>query len=110
MKPLMAVTPQRDADGYWTHPDLPEFEEGDFDDWNYWKSKQGLMFSTVFLEDHDDHPACRRYFEEGDSNISDWHPEPPDSSADWFLVCISDTDDGPAAWFAKRVYEQAGNA
>jgi len=110
MKPFLPVVPQRDAEGYWSHPDLPELEEGDFDAWNKWKSEHGLTFSAIFLDGYDDHPAHHRYFEGGDTNIADWEPEPPDSSPDWFLACISDTDDGPVAWFAKRVYEPARDA
>lgn len=99
---ITAVEVVRDSDGYWIHPDLPDFDE-DAGAYNEWLKVQSLETSFVWLEsERDDHPAFISYFENADLNISTWEPTPPDGDG-WFLICISDTDDGPAACYARRI-------
>jgi hypothetical protein len=101
-KLLQPIPPCRDNDGFWHHPDLPTFEEGDHEAWNAYKRQQQIVTTAVSLDSEDEeHPAYQRYFEQGDPNVSDWNPLAP--SGDWFLIAINDTDDGPFAWFAKRI-------
>lgn len=99
---ITAVEVVRDSDGYWIHPGLPDFDE-DAGAYNEWLKAQSLETSFVWLEsERDDLPAFISYFKNEDLNISAWEPTPPDGDG-WFLICISDTDDGPAACYARRV-------
>lgn len=99
---ITAVEVVRDSDGHWIHPDLPDFDE-DAGAYNEWLKAQSLETSFVWLEsERDDLPAFISYFKNEDLNISAWEPTPPDGDG-WFLLCISDTDDGPAACYARRI-------
>jgi hypothetical protein len=92
---IQAVEVKRDGDGYWTHPDMPDFDEGDGDKWRNWITNQKLAIVHSSLSDEDDdHPAYMRVFEDGDIDVSDWEPEPP-SGDGWFTLSIHDTEDGP---------------
>lgn len=92
---------QRDTEGYWSHPGIPEFEEGEEDKFKAWVDSQGLVLSVDHLEDeNEDHPAVVKYFEEGSADISDWHPDRPAGDG-WFVLSIHMTEDG-AAWVWAR--------
>ena len=98
---------QRDELGYWSHPDLPTFAgtddaTEDSPEWIDWLLDQRLVVSFSDLEDEpEEHPAYIRYCE-GDPDVRDWSPEPPDENK-WFLLAIDATEDGARAWFARRI-------
>ncbi|MNP66760.1 hypothetical protein D3C76_1625040 [compost metagenome] len=87
----------RDADGYWYHPDIPEFDE-DAEAWKAWLEAQGLKVIGWHMEsDLEAHP----YWDEEACNCLGWEPEtPPDDG--WFLLGIFDTDNGPYVQWARR--------
>ena len=93
----------RDKDGWWSHPDIPEFDEGDEAKYRQWVSDQGLTTFYRMLEDEsDEHPAYVSYFDNADPDVSAWNPEPPFGDG-WFPLSIHDTEDGPIFVWATRV-------
>lgn len=95
----------RDADGYWTHPGIPDFEE-DHAAWKAWREDQGLEAQYASLESEPDtHPAYISYYENSGIDISEWNPEPPAGDG-WFTASIHDTDDGPVWFWVRRCNAQ----
>jgi len=92
----------RDENGFFQHPDLPDFDEGDGDKCKAWIAEQELEVAMVSLEYHSDEAISERYFEAGDPDCSYWEPDRPDGE-DWFCLAIHDTDDGPVCWWARPV-------
>lgn len=103
---------QRDECGNWWHPDVPEFEGSDeagpdAPKWKDWMREQGLEYCRFSLEDEDEsHPVYQSYFEAEDPSpdFSKWEPKPDGDG--WFMLAICDTEDGPQAWFARRVTQE----
>lgn len=103
MQQLRPVEVVRDAHGYWTHPDLPDFHS-DPDRFHQWRDAQQLEQRSVWLEAEAlDHPACVSYFVAGDPDITDWEP-PVSEGEGWFLIGLWDAEDGPVAWFARAAH------
>ena len=100
--PLIQPTAvERDAQGWWSHPDLPNFDE-DVNAYRAWIDAQGLDIQYAMLEDErDDHPARRAYFDEGSSDVSAWTVAPP-KGQDWFALSIEDSENGPVWIWARR--------
>jgi hypothetical protein len=98
---------KRDEDGNWFHPELPTFagtDESTQDSpiWSMWLEEQGLDCRIFELEDEPSDPAFKRWFEDGDPDFSDWQPPRP-AGAGWFLLSIVGTEDGPAAFWVRRL-------
>lgn len=97
------VAVDRDADGWWTHPHIPEFDEGQEDAYRAWIEAQGLVTNYALLEyEDDDHPSYIDYYENGGADVSEWHPAPPAGDG-WFALSIHDTEDGPVFVWARRI-------
>ncbi|MES3022728.1 MAG: hypothetical protein V4857_14205 [Pseudomonadota bacterium] len=93
----------RDPSGWWTHPDFPEFEEGEEDSCKAWLAEQGLATSYSLLEHEDDtHPSYVGYYENSGADVSEWHPAPPTGDG-WFPLSIHDTEDGPVFVWVRRI-------
>lgn len=94
---LQPVDVQRDAQGYWLHPQLADLpEDAAIADH---PAAEGMEFVGVPLEECDGEVAVG-YFERGETDISGWHPPVPVGPG-WFVVAISDTDDGPWCIYAR---------
>jgi len=94
-KPFGPVEVKRDADGWWYHPNIPSFGEGE-DPAPYiaWVKEQGLELKGWHSGDElEDLP-------EEDAACTAWNPESP--GPEWFLMGIFDTDDGPYVQWARR--------
>lgn len=91
------VEVKRDADGWWCHPNIPSFGEGeDPAPYTAWTKAQGLELKGWHLSDElDGHP-----YDDGETHCNGWNPESP--SHEWFLMGIIDTDDGPYVQWARR--------
>lgn len=101
-KLIEAVEVKRDSEGYWFHPDEPDFEEGQHKEYLAWLESQGLEYQIDDLEDYPDTlPAKIRYFEEGDADISDWNPERPAGDG-WFILSIHMTEDSAVCVWVRR--------
>jgi hypothetical protein len=103
----------RDADGYWTHPEFPSFDEGQSADASAWFKSQRLETRIAYLESEaDDHPACVSYWGDKDPgiDISAWKPPKPKGWG-WFILSIHDTEDwGPVCVWVRRKAEQGNGA
>lgn len=98
---------ERDATGEWAHPDLPAFDEGDGAKYRAWLAAQGLEVTSSYLESEGpDHPAYVAYFERDDASFCEWLPARPEGEG-WFTLAITDTEDGPAWLWARRVRQVA---
>lgn len=107
-KLVQALPVQRDKNGEWGNPEIPDFGE-DISAYNAWLAEQGLETECKFLESEDlDHPTYISYFEGGDPCFRDWEPSAP-AGEGWFTLAITETEDGPAWVWARRV-EQIGGA
>ena len=105
-KLIQPVEIVRDQDGYGYHPDEPDFEEGQEQEFRDWIASQGLEIKLSRLEDeHESHPAYNRYFEIGDADIHEWEASPP-AGEGWFTLSIHDTDDGPVWVWARRIADK----
>jgi len=90
------VEVKRDKDGWWWHPDVPDFGGGEAPAaYLAWVDEQKLELKgwhwgdeTYDLPDED--AACTA-----------WNPESP--GPEWFLMGIFDTEDGPYVSWARRV-------
>lgn len=102
---ILPASPVRNAKGYWTHSQYPTFEEGVASAEIASALNAAGVTSWAFTEmQHDldlDHPAYVRYFDDGEADIHDWNPTPPEGEG-WFLLSIHDTEDGPVAVFGSR--------
>lgn len=111
MQQIKPIEPQRDREGYWTHPDVPGIETSE--QFNVWQAEQGFECSVVMLDSDDgvgSEDACQRYFEEGDTDILAWQPSKPEGDG-WFIVSIHDTGEGPAClWIRYPTEEQKREA
>lgn len=101
--PLIKSWPvKRDENGFFQHPDLPDFDEGDGERCKVWIAEQGLEVTKVELEYHSDQAVADRYFESEAPDCSYWEPDRPDGEG-WFCLAIHDSDDGPVCWWGRRV-------
>ena len=99
---IQAAPVLRDETGNWWHPDMPPFDDGDGEKFKAWLLAQGLELSRAELGDEpEDHPAYKAVFEDANCDFSAWEPEPP-AGAGWFMLAISDTEDGPACCWVRR--------
>ena len=101
---IHAAPVQRDEDGYWTHPSMPQFEETEAAKGRAWLAATGLETHVAYLEDEElDHPAAARYWgDEGSPDVSDWEPPRPEGHG-WFVLSIHDTEDwGPICAWARH--------
>ncbi|MFJ2989994.1 hypothetical protein ACIPF8_19180 [Collimonas sp. NPDC087041] len=102
IQPLPVV---RDSDGFWFHIGVPNFDEGEDEQYKAWLKSQGLATKFKKLDGEDDtHPVYDSYFEHGNPDISRWEPTPP-AGEGWFTISIHDTEDGPVWVWARRVPE-----
>lgn len=109
MKQIQPMEPQRDREGYWTHPDMPAIEtSAQFD---AWQAEQGFECSVVMLDGDDGigaQDAGERYAE-GDTDILAWQPSKPEGEG-WFIVSIHDHEDGPVCvWVRSKEPATDGN-
>ena len=103
------LEPER-VNGWWSHPDHPSEEELSPLNMEAWLNVLGLTYRIVSLE-NDDSPgaqeARKAYFENSETDISAWDPQPPKNGNVWQLVSIHDTEDGPVAVFIAPAFIQA---
>ncbi len=80
------------------HPDLPSWPKDEDEECGIGPliTAQGFAVEVVFGEYPDDDGEAVDYC----AWLASWSPESP-KGADWRLVCIQDTEDGPAAFFVR---------
>lgn len=99
-KMIEAAPVARDEYGFWSHPDLPDFEEDEGDKYRLWLAQQQITAKRVDMEDDASDELNDRVMDGDIAAAADWTPTSP--GPDWFLLAIYDTEDGPVAWFASR--------
>lgn len=96
---LQATSIERCKNGYWTHPELPDFGETvSKEKLAEFESEQGFSVQFVYMDGDAPEEVHDSYFEKGSPSCTGWEPRKPDSKA--FLLSIHDTEDGPVAWWA----------
>lgn len=99
---IQPMTVQRDSEGWWCHPGLPEFDE-DHQAYNAWMIAQGLETRFHALENEDEtSPAYISYYDHETSDVSEWDDEAPQGEG-WFTLSIHDSEDGPQWVWVRRV-------
>lgn len=102
---IQAVDVYRDEDGFWLHPQFPEFpgyeEDVPGEVWREWLASQGLRSARIDFEYDAPEELANRWFEDGIANCSEWAPTKPDGDG-WFLLGIWDTEDGPLCYWVTR--------
>lgn len=101
IKLIQRAAVERDQDGWWSHPDEPDFDE-DYAAFKAWLAQQGLELKQWHMDSDigEHHP-----YDDGECHCLGWEPECP--GPEWFLLGIFDTEDGPCVSWAKRKAEQA---
>lgn len=88
---------QRDSDGQFLHPHLPEPDTDAEVDLTPFLHAQGYDITATVAEFED-------AWEAGDeaywNAMRAWQPEPPEGEG-WKLAAILDTEDGPRAWWVR---------
>ena len=100
---IQPVSVERDKNGWWVHPDMPDFDE------NYaalkaWIAEQHLEIQQWHMEaDIDGHHP----YDDGECHCLGWNPVAP--APEWFLIRIFDTEDGPCVSWAHRELDAMTN-
>lgn len=93
---------ERDECGWWSHPGLPDLDEGQVAEYKAWLAAQGLVTTYKDLESEDlDHPAYVSYYDQDSASVAGWNPQPPEGDG-WFTISIHDTEEGPYWVWARR--------
>ncbi|WP_246169894.1 hypothetical protein [Yersinia canariae] len=106
IKTITAAPVERDALGFWTHPDFfgpangNEFGvEGEFD---AWKALNRVTGAISWMECEENGEELQAAYDAGDCDLSMWHPTPPAGDG-WFLASIHDTEDGPVCYWLRPI-------
>lgn len=105
MNKIQPMEVQRDRNGYWCHPDMPQIETNE--QFDSWISAQGLQYSIHCLDGDDGigaEDALARY-DAGDLDILAWQPSKPEGEG-WFIVSIYDTEDKPVCLWVRHPTEE----
>lgn len=89
----------RDSEGYGVHSLIPDSDD-EYIDLSKINAFRGRKISRVAFEDDAPETLVTRFFENDDADISEWIPTQPEPNA--ILIAVSDTDDGPYAWFVSN--------
>lgn len=110
MKQIQPMEPQRNREGYWTHPDMPVCESSaQFD---AWQAEQGFECSVVMLDGDDSEgseDAKERYFDHGNTDILCWQPSMPEGEG-WFIVSIHDSEEGPVCVWIRYAQDSQSDS
>lgn len=104
LKPVDVV---RNDCGFWAHPEFDKYWEVNFNDAEYCSDEQWSELKRYFnIETFRislELDNCEQWENYGDdSDLSNWNPEKPVLSGDWFLMTIYYSEDGPQAIWAKE--------
>lgn len=93
---------KRDEFGYWTNPEIPDFDE-DHKAYAEWLKSEGLELAHRRLDEEDEtHPSYIKVFEEENPDVSEWNPKPPQGEG-WCTFSIHETEDGSVWVWARRI-------
>ena len=97
----LSIKTERDAEGWYTHLDLPVFNtDAQFEKW---VAKNNLEYKYSFLE-HENNAIADAYYNAEDSNISIWKPKTPEGTG-WVIVAIYESDNnGPITLWVRHTF------
>lgn len=96
---------ERCKNGYWTHPEYPEWEEyvSKYEVKEFEEKNKIMLYFNHFEYTASD-KDIENYFDVGNCDISNWNPVCGLKNS--FLLSIHDTEDGPIAIFAVKTKER----
>lgn len=98
MKTIKPAPVVRDDYGFWSHPELPFWNEDTTKEQvDAWAKENKGTIVVEWMDGDAPQEVADRYFEAGDADISYWYPHC--AKAGNFLLSIHDTEDGPVALF-----------
>lgn len=99
---IQPETVTRDQHGFWTHSQLPYWDEGTtWADARKWFTAQNLALHLDQFEDSASRELQDAFYEQGECNCTQWQPCCHAHGA--FLISIHDSEDGPIAMFAAPI-------
>ncbi len=99
---IQPVPVERDSDGFWTHPDYPEWDECTLTETiDGWFQEQGIERSLVLFEDDAPEDLTDAWQATGEADCAKWEPTVPKGGG-WFVLSIHDTESGPACIWVRR--------
>lgn len=106
IKTITAVPVERDANGFWTHPDyfVPangnEFGvDGEF---YAWKVRNRVTGAMSWMENEENAEELQAAYDSLGCGVSLWQPKPPAGDG-WFMASIHDTEDGPVCYWLRPI-------
>lgn len=103
IKLIEPVPIDRDANGYFTHPESPGWDADTAQEAvKSWLKVQGLELRIVLFESDAPQEPKDRWLEENAIDCSTWEPTIPEGDG-WFVLSIHDTDNGPVCLWVRRL-------
>lgn len=90
----------RAEDGHWFHTGFPWPLVAADASFEPLLEAMGLEGTAVYMQ-HDAPTLYDHYIDQESPDCRFWEPTKP-AGAEWFLLCITDTEDGPAATFVRK--------
>ena len=98
----MAIKPatvERDKDGFWSHPELPYWDESTTAaELAQWNEENSVDIEIIRLENDAPEELAEAWYEGDTSDCSEWDPKCSREGS--FLLSIHDSEEGPVAIFA----------
>lgn len=105
---IQPVEVVRDADGGWSHPQLPDFGEAEHipvEEWQAWLNDQQLECVCVEFEYDAPEELTDAWADDGCAPMAKWEPTKPEGDG-WFMLGIWDTEDGPVCYWLRRIAQE----
>lgn len=99
--------PERDRDGYWTHPDILWDNDRIGNEADDWLRYLGFEGDITWLEHDKSAREIWKRYSSGDADVLAWEPKPP-AGEGWYLISIHDAEEGPGAlWIRPKAGQNA---
>lgn len=102
--------PMRNLNGYWKHPQMPDFLGAPASDFNKWIVEHDLELRLVNMCDDPAAKSCWATYilpdiELKQAALNAWKPTPPNADP-WFLLAIAEGEVGPVAYWAQDMFPE----
>jgi len=99
---IQPVPVERDAYGFWAHPNFPEWDECTLPETiKGWFEGQGIERTVVLFEDDAPEDLTDAWEATGEADCAKWEPTAPKGDG-WFVLSIHDTESGPVCIWVRR--------
>ncbi len=106
IKTITAAPVERDALGFWTHPDFFEPANGNEfgveGEYDAWKALNRVTGAIGWMDSEENAEELKAAFDSVGCNVSMWQPTPPDGDG-WFMASIHDTEEGPVCLWLRPI-------